>query len=248
MQSNYQHSFKLILEDFLAVLQKRSRSLVWKYAGEADPLEINETDFSFQPAAFLKQPFTSEKIRQKFYQKDACTLCPRRMSYKRGQFEGKAPEFPLLMIVHNAFLGANGRTYHNPQVENEFIKLLQESLKLPPEKFLQREALRCHFGAEEIYNETQVKNCQTHLSADIQKYKIKAILIIGEAAPIIFQEKEELSDRMNQISEFMGLPTMVTYGPSRISFMKKNRYPADKIALQRQAIIKNIQQISLTMR
>ncbi len=233
----HQHSLQEILEDYLFLLNRHLNTLVWKYDFEPEP---HEADFSFTP-------IIPNRILEKFYEEDSCTLCARRISYKADQFsERNTNKIPLLILLHNVFLAHKHQWYHEPESDREFQSLLKQvsqkneddSKKL---NFLIRETLRCHFGAEEVNNREWSKNCQIHIQNDINKYSIKGIWIVGEAAPLLFQEKEELTKRMKQVTHFMGLPTVVTHGPSRIVFMRKKKYPEEKIEEARENILKTIQ-------
>ena len=231
MQIHHLHSLGRILEDFQFLLTKRLGSLVWKYDQEPEPWDF---DLSLNAAI-------PHKTWESFYQKDVCTLCHRRISYKAGQFETRENvQVPLLILVHNAFLSAEGRAYHEPNAEREFQNLLAQSWGEAPESFLTREVLRCHFGSEEVQNQEWFKNCQTHIQNDIEKYSIRGIWIAGEAALLIFKDKNEINERMKKITPFMGLPTLVTYGPSRVVYMQKKKYPKEKIEGLRKEILEQI--------
>ncbi len=225
-------ALKRILEDYLFILHKRLDMLVWKHDGESEPYK---TDFSFTT-------ITQNQLVHQFKEKDSCTLCHRRISYKINQFEEKVKiSIPLLILVHNTFLSQKGKIYHEPEVENEFKSILKESLEEMNPNLLVREVLRCHFGSEEVQNEEWIKHCQAHIQSDLEKYTIKGIWVVGEAAPLLFKDKEDLTKRMGKTTYFMGLPTIVSYGPSRLVFMKKNKYPQDKISNIRSIIIQKIQ-------
>ena len=219
------------------ILNKRLNTLVWKYDAEPEP---HESDFSFTSVI-------PTRVLEKFYEEDSCTLCSRRVSYKADQFSKKnTNNIPLLILLHNTFLAQKNKLYHEPESDREFQRLLKQVWQKDVEEttklnFLIREVLRCHFGSEEINHKEWIEHCQTHIQNDIEKYSIQGIWVVGEAAPLLFKEKEELIKRMKHVTHFMGLPTIVTHGPSRIVFMKKKKYPKEKIEEVQKNIFEKIQ-------
>ena len=234
MQAEHRHALEEILGDLHFLLRNHSKDLVWAFSNEDDPLSY---DLSFDPVI-------SKKVLEHFFTSDACTLCSRRISYKRNQWEKKHLTEPYLILVHNAFLGKHSRVYHDPDIDKEFHEMIKKGLLKESSHFLSREVLRCHFGVEDVSKEEYITNCRVHIKNDIQEFGLKGILILGEAAPLLFKEKTDLESRLNRISEFMGLPTITTAGPSRLVFMRKKGFSKKRIHAEEQKIMESLELFS----
>ncbi len=220
-----------ILKDFQYLIKRRQSKLLWRRDSELEP-ELY--DLSFQPA--LKSS-TVERV----FQSDLCTRCQRRISYKKEQFTEEVPSLPYMILVQNTFIGEESGYYQDPAVDEMFRKIISSVLKHSVEEFLVREVLRCHFGAEEASDQRWVANCKSHIEDDIQKFNLKGILIIGQAAPLLFPEKEELKNLIGQVNQFMGIPMVVTPGPTRLVYMQRNNFSKDKIVTEKKKIFNAVQ-------
>ena len=237
MQVEHQQALKEILTDLHFLLENHSKNLIWSFSHENDPLSY---DLSFIPAV-SDTPAVSEKTFKSFFNADACTLCNRRISYKRNQWEKKYPAEPYLVLVHNTFLGNHSRVYHDPEIDKEFHNIFKKGTAKESSDFLIREVLRCHLGAEDVSQKEYISNCTVHIKNDIKEFGLKGILILGEAAPLLFKEKVKLENRLNKVSDFMRLPTVVTAGPSRLVFMRQKGFPGKRILLEEQKILKSLE-------
>jgi len=202
-------------------------TLLWQREDEEDPFAI---DLSFTPKI-------SEKTVETFLQSDVCTLCDRRVSYKSVSQNEIA--LPYLILVHNSFIGDHGRFFEDAAVDDLFLRMIKAGLGADARQFLVREALRCFFGQKEESDPAHFHNCQKHLIDDITRENIKGILIIGQAAPIVFggdQKKLELS--AGKVTELFGLPVVVCPGPTRIKVMEERKLPTQQINEEKRKIIK----------
>ncbi len=221
--------FKEILDDFEFLLHQNHKAFRWALKDQKSPLDF---DVSFKAVIPQKAIFD-------YYRSDVCIRCSRRISYKPDQFSEVKPKLPYLILKHNVFLGKYNRIYHDPEVDREFSQIIKLAIGYEADHFLIREVLRCHFGAEEINDPQWPENCKKNIQDDIIKFNLKGILIIGEAARILLQDKAK--DHFSKVFHFLNLPTVATPGPSRLIFMKRKSYSLTKIKEERDRIIKTIQ-------
>lgn len=209
-----------ILEDTENLLKNNSLTYLFKREGEE---EIDSYDFSFSPPV-------AEKTVERVVRTDLCTLCERRISYKPHQFGKENIREPFLVLIHNPFIdlqseNKNKKYYQDPLVNNWLFKIFQGVFGLSPENFLVREVLRCLFGREDVKNKQWVDLCSTHIQEDILQYSLQGILVLGEAAPLLFG-KLEAQKNIAQVIQFLGKPTVISSGPSRLTYLqKKNALP-----------------------
>jgi len=204
-----------------------SRSFfLWRGSEEPDPQTIN---LSFRPVI-------AEKVVERALDRNACTLCARRISYKKGQFEPRQPVQPYLFLVHNDFLGPRAGFYHKPEENELFEKMIEGVLGFPPASFLVREILRCHFSQEDTGDAAALAHCSTHLRRDIDQAGIRGIMLVGQAASFIFPEKNQLLEKQGKVFEWNGLPTMVLPGPGRLVYMREKGFPRAQIDAERKKI------------
>ncbi len=202
---------------------------IWRRENEPDPLAL---DLSFQPVIH-------ESTVESFLEPDVCTLCDRRISYKPGQFINEKDKLPYLILIHNSFILDRGRYFEDARINDIFLKMIQAGLGYPPEKFLVREVLRCYFGPEDENNPEYLTNCRKHLIDDISSYKIRGILVIGQAAPLIFgNEKKKLSELSGQITSIFDTPTLITPGPARVYYMLRKKFPPEEIQAEKKQILR----------
>lgn len=202
------------------------RFFLWKQDGEAPP---ESADFSFKPVV-------SEKLVERTLDKSACVLCAQRISYKRGQFAALNPTEPYLLVIHNDFLGPRGGSYQNSEEDALFHRMVERVLGFSPKVAVVRELLRCHFAADSLSNPELLQNCFSHLRSDIERFKVKGILLFGKAASLVFPEKSKLEEMQGQVFDWQGLPTTVCAGPGRLVFMREKGYTKDAIDAERQKI------------
>jgi hypothetical protein len=201
-------------------------ALLWRRDPEPDPAEI--------PLSF--KPVIAEKVVERALDKSACVLCDRRISYKKDQFNTVGPQQPYLFLVHNPFIGPKSAFYHNPAENALFEKMIEAVLGLHPREMLVREILRCHFSAEDVLQSEYIENCSKHLRAELAAHNIKGILLFGQAATLVFKDKQQLKARENLIFEWQGIPTMVCPGPNRLVYMREKNFDREQIDAERQNI------------
>jgi hypothetical protein len=204
-----------------------SRSVfLWRRSDEPDPMAI---DLSFRPVI-------AEKIVERALDKTACVLCPRRISYKKGQFVATQPVEPYLFLVHNDFLGPRAGYYNKPEENMLFEKMIEGVLGFPAKNLLVREILRCHFSKEDTGDPAALANCATHLRQDIERAGIRGIVLVGQAASLVFRDKAELTAKQGKIFEWNGVRTMLLPGPNRLVYMREKGYPREQIDAERRKI------------
>jgi hypothetical protein len=216
--------------DGAARLVRTRDFFLWRRGNEPDPREIQ---LSFRPVI-------AEKVIEKQLDKNACTLCARRISYKKDQFTQRAPLKPYLLLVHNDFLGPRSGFYQNPAEDSLFEKMIHGVLGNPPRDFLVREILRCHFSSDETGEVQQLAHCESHIRHDIESYGLKGILIVGKAATFVFRDKAGLAAKENLVFDWQNLPTMVCSGPNRLQYMRDKNFPKDQIDAERQKIFETL--------
>jgi len=222
--------------EFLEVLRAAQRLVagreffLWRRDDEGDPIQ---TDLSFKPVL-------SEKVLERTLDKAACTLCSRRIAYKKNQFAVLNPTEPYLVLIHNDFTGPKAKFYNDSEENAIFEKMIEGVLGFPAAAAVVRELVRCHFSAEETGDETAVANCLRHARSDIEAYAIKGILLVGQAASFIFRDKTELVQKQDIVFEWQGVPTMVCSGPSRLVYMRKKNFSKEQIDGERQKIFNSL--------
>lgn len=214
-----------VLRSARSILSKRDFFL-WKRDGEPRPEEIG---FSFTP-------IVAEKLIASILDKNACTLCARRISYKKEQFAKREPREPYLFLVHNDFLGPKAGFYNKAQENTLFLKMIESVLGFSAKDALVRELVRCHFSKEDLKDESVVQNCSVHLRRDLEDSKIRGILLFGQAASLVFRTKESLALHENRVFTWNNLPTMVCPGPNRLVFMREKGYSKEQIDAERRKI------------
>lgn len=223
--------------EFLEILRSAGqligsrRFFLWKRDSEPEPGDVS---LSFKPVI-------AEKVVEQVFDKTACTLCPRRISYKKDQFSQVRPVEPYLLLVHNDFLGPRAGFYNKSEENALFEKMIEGVLGFQPRTAVVREILRCHFSKEDTGEQLTLDNCSSHLRHDIEQYGIKGIILFGQAASFVFKEKNELVARQNQVFEWNGVRTMVCSGPNRLVFMREKGYPKDQIDAERKKIFATLQ-------
>ncbi|MBV6493136.1 MAG: hypothetical protein LDLANPLL_01151 [Turneriella sp.] len=211
-----------ILEDALRLLKGR-RFFLWRRDEELEPEKIK---LSFRPVV-------SEKVIERKFDKNACTLCARRISYKKEQFGFHRISQPYLFLVHNPFLGPKAKFYNDLAENSLFEKMVEGVLGFRAENALVREILRCHFSMDETGTVEQVENCQIHVRSDIEKFSIKGIILFGQAAAFVFRDKKELLELQGKVFTWQSLPTVVCPGPNRLQYMRTKKYPKEQIEAER---------------
>jgi len=212
-----QHAFK----------SSDSRTLLFHRSNESPPIEV---DLSFSPVI-------SEKTVEEYIKKDVCTFCDRRISYKGKQFTNPSVKLPYLVLIHNSFIMSQKQYYESASVNTLFRNMIKGALMCNDEDLLIREILRCHFGLEDEKNPEYVKNCRQHIRKDIEKFKIQGILILGQAASLLFaNDLENINKITGQIIEFEGVPAMICPGPNRIDYMMQKNMDSEKIKTEKMAI------------
>lgn len=224
MQLHNMQQFSTLLEQTTDYIRTFYRDHLHHREGEKSYLDL---DLSFSPVVPNVKPL-------KRIDASLCTRCDRRISYKVNQFTVEAPVLPLLVLIHNPFFNQKSQFYQDPGLDKIFTRMLQKVFGVSAESFLVRDALRCHFGRQEIGNPSWRDNCIGHIEEDIQKHHLKGILVLGQAAVLLFPEKQDLKERSGKVSSFLGLPTMVSSGPERVQYLieKGNKEELQSLAAQ----------------
>ncbi|HNA78328.1 MAG TPA: hypothetical protein PKG67_10065 [Turneriella sp.] len=199
---------------------------LWRGSEEPDPAGI---DLSFRPVI-------AEKVVERALDKNACVLCARRISYKKGQFEATQPVEPYLFLVHNDFLGPRAGYYNKPEENTLFEKMIEGVLGFSATNLLVREILRCHFSKEDTGDTAALAHCATHLRQDIERASIRGIVLVGQAASFVFRDKAELADKQGKVFEWNGVRTIVLPGPNRLVYMREKGFPREQIDAERKKI------------
>ncbi len=221
------NTLEKILDDFLYILHHNKDTLMWQREEETD---TNHFDYTFT-VPLTQIPVVSAKTKK------SCTICSRRMFYKPGQFDTPHSLAPFLLLVHNEYLYSQEKIFYNTLV-NEKMSFLLQQINCLPTQFIIREVVRCHFAREDILNPLWAKNCTQHIQEDIHKFKIKGILVVGEAIRLLFPNNSH--ENLGQIINFCKLPTLLTPGPSRIIYMQSKGIAIMKINKEQDNILLNI--------
>lgn len=202
--------------------------LLFHRSDEPVPLEI---DLSFSP-------IISEKTVEEFIKQDVCTFCDRRISYKTGQFSKPELKLPYMILIHNSFIMKEKQFYESPSIDKIFRNMIRGGLKCNESDILIRESLKCHFGGSDEKNPQYIVHCMQHIRKDIDRYKIKGILILGQAASLLYNNDiAKINKITGQIIEFEGVPAMVCPGPNRIDYMNQNNMDPEKIKSEKLSIL-----------
>lgn len=224
-------SFVQILDDARYLL--KSTDYIFQKAQEADPFSY---DLSFVPPV-------AEKFVEKVLRSDLCTLCERRMSYKPNPFYNEKVSQPYLVLIHNIFIdplphpNRKKKYFQDPLTNDWFHHFFLEFFKSPPEDFLVREVLRCHFGKEDIKKKKWIEQCKSHIMEDIVQHDIRGILILGEAAPLLF-EKETAQKNIGKVIRFVDRPTVISSGPGKMTYFQKKNFDKESLQVEKEKIFK----------
>ncbi|MDH5716134.1 MAG: hypothetical protein OEZ22_00680 [Spirochaetia bacterium] len=221
-------AFLEILKNINYILRNNKNNLIYKKEAEALPESYN---LSFHP-------ILPEKTIEKIYNEKLCVSCSKRISYKENQFDDNRPKLPFLILIHNT-LKKDQKYFQDINADTMFKNMIQNTLGFLPEDFLIREVLRCHFSADEIENEIWIKNCKSNIYNDIKNFKIKGILIIGDAVKF-FINKTEMNNNFNKVTEVLGLPAVFSAGPNRIIYLQNKKYTNTIIKQEKLKIFNSI--------
>lgn len=231
MRLDIYHEIKKNARDLVQLIKTNPSGILLKRENEPDPEKIKLD---------IKYPSRVSKVFQPEKKKGICTLCSRRISYKKGQFLNNFPSIPLAFIIQNTFLSERDEYYHDARVNHEFINLVQNATRKNPKEFHIREALRCHFAREDTQNTEWISNCRTHLKKDIELFKIKGIVIMGNAASFFIPDKEKLIKTAFKTIDTFGIPALISHGPERITAMKEKGYSIESIQNSENQIVQSI--------
>lgn len=225
--------FTQILDDATHLL--KSTDYIFKKTQETSPYSY---DLSFVPTM-------PENIVEKVLRSNSCTLCDRRMSYKPSQFREEKVLQPYLVLIHNIFIDPlphpnRKKKYFQDSITNDwFHSFFLEVFENSPENFLVREVLRCHFGKEDIKKKKWVDQCHSHIKKDIIQHDIKGILVLGEAAPLLF-EKKMAQENIGNVIQFADIPTVISSGPGKLTYFQKNNFSKDVLKVEKEKIFKTL--------
>lgn len=224
----YPDLLKIIQDLKISLFQQRGRPLLFKRNNEEDPLDI---DLSFSPVI-------SEKTVETFRDPDVCTLCSKRVGYKPDQFTTKAPHLPFLILIQNSFKLSRENYFENSEENQIFINMIKAGLNCHPGDLLVREILRCYFGKTDEKNHEFTENCLKHLREDIARFKIRGILILGQAASLLFDDnKEKIAGQTGKVIKIEGIPAIISPGPNRIRYMNENKFDPEKVKAEKVTIL-----------
>ena len=226
MQLNNLQQFQELLSTTLQYLQVNHRKSLFKRDQETSALSL---DYSYFPQVANVTPHPVKKETNLL-----CTQCSRRISYKVNQFAQEEPDVPILVINHNPFFNQKNQFYQSPAYDKILHRMLLKVFQKDAHSFLVRDVLRCHFGKEEVREKEWRDHCLEHTKADLAKFKIRGILVLGQAAVLMFPESAELKARNAKLTEFFGVPLMVSSGPERIHYLmeKGNKEELQSLAAQ----------------
>lgn len=118
--------------------------------------------------------------------------------------------------------------------------MIEGMLGFHPRAALVREILRCHFSADDTMDAENAERCLIHVRKDIETHGVRGILLVGQAASLIFRDKADLAQRQNQVFEWQGVRAMVCPGPNRLQFMREKNFAKDQIDAERQKIFETL--------
>lgn len=166
-----------------------------------------------------------------------CTLCRERITYKKGQFDKKKPEIPFLILLHNSARYDENTFFEDPDENALFIDMIEKTTHFHPRQFLVRELLRCEFDqltADGL--KSWIPNCSRHIYDDIDRFNIRGLLIVGQAASLLFPDKEKRLEMVGKKITQYGIPTVITPGPGRIIYLEKKKAPKATILEEKRRI------------
>lgn len=143
-------------------------------------------------------------------------------------------------MIHNDFLGPRAGYFNNADEDQLFDKMIGGMLGFSPRAVLVREILRCHFSTDDTNDPKNAERCLAHVRKDIETHNIKGILLVGQAASIIFRDKASLAGRQNQVFMWQGVRTMVCPGPNRLQYMRDKNFAKEQIDAERQKIFETL--------
>jgi len=230
MQAQTLDDLQSVLINFTRLLKKQPQSFLYQRENEIDPAQI---DLSYTPVV-------ARKVLKKIVRGDLCTLCENRISYKPNQFKKSNGKLPYLIILQNNFLAKKNQYFQDRAADLMFRKIISATLKNDCDQFVIHELLRCHFPSEAKNLDQPIQNCLTHIHEEIKQYNIKGILIMGGSAPLLFPNKQKLQNLIGNVFEFCKLPTVISPGPQRLTYMQQKGFADNKILEEKRKIFSNV--------
>lgn len=224
MQVKHYAKLSELISD-LEFIVRNDAYILWQRENEPSPEEYN---LSFSPVV-------SEPVVEESYRNDACTRCADRISYKEGQFNEAYSSLPYLILVHNPVMMPQDQYYRDKHTNKVFNRIIQGVFKHPARDFMVREVLRCNFDRQKKVLLQQGHNCREHIRADISRFKLRGVLILGAASLQLF-DKEKLKELAGKVFQFEGLPAVIAPGPEKLAWLESQGASPEKIIAEKKKI------------
>lgn len=240
-QKTILETFSDILKETKFLIQNQSVS-VFRFQNEKDP-----NDFVFPWKSKVPETLEKQKKQQKESQRKnrdlvnfSCTLCQGKLSGVR-QFLHKGRK-PILVLHYSGATTAKEKPFTKTRPNQIFKDKLTEIswdgvvkkvFGFSYEEFYYEEYPACTFSHTDSKDSdwnTRLENCKFHVKETVEEFGIKAIVILGSSARLLFgaeKAKEQLGKVMEWELGGLKIPLLTTRSPEALVFLGEKAKKAD---------------------
>ncbi|MDF3821495.1 hypothetical protein P3G55_16440 [Leptospira sp. 96542] len=217
-------------------LIKNNEFLIYKKQSENDP-----NDFVFPWKSKLKDNLAIQKKIKKESERSnrelvnfPCTLCSGKVSGIRQYF--KQGRLPILILHYSGATTPKEKpfTKKNPNqifkdklTEDCWKGLIEKSFQFSFEEFFYEEYPACNFShvdSKESDWKDRIEKCKIHVKENIQEFGIKAVVILGSSAKLVFGAdlaRENLGKKIEWDLGGMVVPVITMRSPEALVFLEE---------------------------
>jgi uracil-DNA glycosylase family 4 len=166
-----------------------------------------------------------------------CNLCKDKVYAVKNYFKlPKSEPYPLLVLLYNGSYNVkklprdnSDKFYFSSEEEDNLFDRMLQAVNLNITNLYFQEFVACHFSPNSTIEEweVRVKNCLSFLEKNLEKYNIEKILLVGNAALLLFGQE---AIKMANKSEVLSLnfnnkeyPTMIIRSPIALLTIEQKR-------------------------
>lgn len=240
-QKTILETFTDILKETKFLIQNQAVS-IFRFQDEQDP-----NDYVFPWKSKVPESIENQKKQQKENQRNnrdlvnfSCTLCQGKLSGVR-QFLHKGRK-PILVLHYSGATTAKEKLFTKTRPNQIFKDKLTEVswdsivktvFGFSYEEFYYEEYPACtfsHTDSKELDWNTRLENCKVHVKETVEEFGIKAIVILGSSARLLFgpeKAKEQLGKVIEWDLEGKKIPLLTTRSPEALVFLGEKAKKAD---------------------
>ncbi|MCU0825732.1 MAG: hypothetical protein MUF77_13975 [Leptospira sp.] len=215
---------------------------VFKFGDETDPAEYS---FPWKPVGIPSTVQISEEKREK--QRNSrelanfpCTLCAGKIAGIRNYFQ--IGRIPILVLHYSGSTSPKEKPFIKKQAKQIFrdkvtevtwADLIQKTFGFSFEEFFYEEYPACTFSSVEFVEsdwQKRVEACKIHLEENIKEFGIKAVLVLGSSARLIFGAEKAKEILGKEILWEIGgkqIPLLTLRSPEALVFLEEKSKKVD---------------------